>query len=75
MFLPVSLSVALAVAWTASGAMEPILTRPLCWMKIVSHVRLPWMMAGSDLWNSNPESYPSITKLQTKLYEVYTVLV
>lgn len=26
---------------------EPILMRPLCWMKMVSLVRLPWMMGGS----------------------------
>ena len=25
---------------------EPILIRPLCWMKIVSVVRLPWMIGG-----------------------------
>lgn len=25
---------------------EPILMRPLCWMKMVSLVRFPWMMGG-----------------------------
>lgn len=27
---------------------DPILMRPLCWMKMVSHVRLPWIMGGSQ---------------------------
>lgn len=27
---------------------EPILMSPLCWMKMVSLVRLPWMMGGSQ---------------------------
>ena len=30
------------------GVPEPILMRPLCWMKMVSQVRLPWMMGGSQ---------------------------
>lgn len=30
----------------ASGATLPILTKPLCWIKIVSQVRLPWMIGG-----------------------------
>lgn len=29
---------------------EPILISPLCWMKMVSQVRLPWMMGGSQEW-------------------------
>lgn len=29
---------------------EPILMSPLCWMKMVSQVRLPWMMGGSLEW-------------------------
>lgn len=29
---------------------EPILMSPLCWMKMVSQVRLPWMMGGSHEW-------------------------
>ena len=29
---------------------EPILMSPLCWMKMVSLVRLPWMMGGSQEW-------------------------
>lgn len=27
---------------------EPILMSPLCWMKMVSQVRFPWMMGGSQ---------------------------
>lgn len=27
---------------------EPIFMSPLCWMKMVSLVRLPWMMGGSQ---------------------------
>lgn len=29
---------------------DPILMSPLCWMKMVSQVRLPWMMGGSHEW-------------------------
>ena len=32
-----------------SGATDPILTRPLCWMKMVSQVRFPWRIGGSQV--------------------------
>merc|ERR1719285_810549 len=47
-FLMFSLKV-LTFLWIASGATLPIFTSPLCWMNIVSQVKLPWIIGGFDI--------------------------
>ena len=48
----------LTFLWIASGATLPILTSPLCWMNIVSQVKLPWMIGGSQLRKYNIKYWP-----------------